>query len=261
MTALELARTGGEATEPTSRRVVRGGVRVAGLGLTALDAARSLRSLRGAADREGARERALVLREASRRVLDLHEIELDVRGPLPLGAAIVASNHVSWLDPLVVASVLPCVPISKADVSGWPVIGSLARELGVVFFSRGDAGSGAQVLRAAASALAHGLSVLNFPEGTTTIGASVLTFRKGLFGLARTANVPVFPAAIAYDPTDLAWVGDAPFLPHYLKLAGGRRARAVLRFGEPLEPAAHPTAADLAAATRERVLELLRERA
>lgn len=257
MTALELVRIRWDG--PDRARLARGGMRVAGLGLATLDAARRLRAVRGAGDREGAHERARVLREASRRVLALHGVELDLFGPVPLGPAIVVANHVSWLDPLVVASVVPCVPISKADVSGWPVIGSVARGLGAVFFTRGDTSSGARVLRAAATALSHGLAVLNFPEGTTTPGSAVLPFRKGLFGLARSANVPVLPAAIAYDPPDLAWVGDAPFLPHYLKLAGRRRARAVLHVGRPIAPDEHPTPAALASAAREDVLALLEE--
>jgi 1-acyl-sn-glycerol-3-phosphate acyltransferase len=254
MTARELARARWERPEPARRWR-----RVAGLGLAAFETARRVRPLRGASDRDGARERARVLRDASRRVLELHGVEVDAQGPLPIGGAIVAANHVSWLDPLVIASVVPCVPISKADVSGWPVVGSLARELGVVFISRGDVRSGARVLRAAATALAHGLPVLNFPEGTTTFGTSVLPFRKGLFGLARSMGVPVFPAAIVYDPRDLAWVGDAPFLPHYLDLVGRPRARAVLRFSEALAPATYATVADLACAARERVMALVRE--
>jgi 1-acyl-sn-glycerol-3-phosphate acyltransferase len=173
-------------------------VRVAGLGLTTLATAGRLRTLRSMNDREGARERALVLRDAARRVLELHGVELEVDGPLPLGPAVLASNHLSWLDPLVVASIVPCVPISKADLSGWPVFGTIARELGVLFITRGDPRSGVRLLRAAESALVQGIPVLNFPEGTTTPGETVLPFRKGLFGVARTLDVPVVPVAIRY---------------------------------------------------------------
>jgi lyso-ornithine lipid O-acyltransferase len=167
---------------------------------------------------------------------------------------------VSWLDPLVVASLLPCVPISKLDLSGWPVIGSIARDLGVVFVSRGDALSGLRVLRRAEAALAHGLPVLNFPEGTTSTGESVLPFRKGLFGIARTARVPVVPIAIAYDPPELAWVGDDSFLPHWLQLAGARRARAFVRLGPPISLPAHARALDVARAAHAEVSRLLQDR-
>ena len=87
--------------------------------------------------------------------------------------------------------------IAKADVSRWPLVGTLARELGVIFVTRGDAGSGARVLQAARAALESGLRVLELPEGTTTPGGTVLPFRTGLFGVARIADVPVVPESLS----------------------------------------------------------------
>jgi 1-acyl-sn-glycerol-3-phosphate acyltransferase len=170
---------------------------------------------------------------------------------------LIASNHVSWLDPVVLCGLVPCVPISKLDVAAWPIVGALARELGVLFVERGDGHSGMTVLRGAARALEDGLAVLNFPEGTTTRGETVLPFRTALFSVAHSANAPVVPIAISYDPPELAWVGEERFLPHYLRLAAGRRARAIVRFGVPLPARAHADGAALAAAAREAVARLL----
>jgi len=255
----DLVRLASVVRDPTSRRVARAGARLAGLGLTTLETAGRVRALPSAASQEGARERALVLRDAARRVLDLHGIEVESQGPLPLGPVILAANHVSWLDPLVVASLLPCAPVSKLDVASWPVIGTIARELGVVFVCRSDPASGARALVTAAGTLAHGVSVLNFPEGTTTDGADVLPFRPGMFGVAVRARVPVVPVALAYDPPSLAWVGDATFLPHYLTLATRRAARAIVRLGTPLVPAPGARARELAQAIRSQVVDLLKE--
>jgi 1-acyl-sn-glycerol-3-phosphate acyltransferase len=162
---------------------------------------------------------------------------------------------VSWLDPLVVASAVDCVPVSKSDVAGWPLVGRFASAFGVLFVDRGDVGGGIRVLRQAARALAGGLCVLNFPEGTTTAGDRVLPFSRGLFGLAARAGVPVVPVALAYAPRDLAWTGQATFLPHYLRLAAGGAARARVRFGAPLPPGR--PAAVLAGDAREAVAALL----
>jgi hypothetical protein len=52
-------------------------------------------------------------------------------------------------------------------------------------------------------------------------------------------------------------VGEDTFLPHWLALAASRRARAQLRFGEPIAPAAHGSAGDLARAARDEVARLL----
>ncbi|HVI94210.1 MAG TPA: lysophospholipid acyltransferase family protein [Anaeromyxobacter sp.] len=249
-----------EAVGRAQGRLARAGARVAGLGLTTLATGVRLRRLGDdASTRDGARERARMLRDVARRVLDLHGVAVDSGGVFPLGPAVLVSNHVSWLDPIVVASQLPCVPVSKLDVARWPVIGTIARELGVVFVSRGDARSGARALLAAGAALEHELSVLNFPEGTTTDGASVLPFRPGMFGLAIRAGVPLVPLAIAYDPPSLAWVGDATFLPHYLGLAGGRGARATVRIGAPLTAAPDANAREVAREAHAQVAQLLQE--
>lgn len=247
------------APEPAHERLGRAGARVARLGMMTWATSRRLRLLRGAAGGDGARERALVLRDVARRALELHGIALEATGPVPLGPALLVSNHVSWLDPLVVASLVPCVPISKLDLAGWPVVGGLARELGVVFVARGDARSGLRVLRGAEAALAQGLPVLNFPEGTTTTGDRVLPFRKGLFGVARAAGVPVVPLAIRYDPPGLAWVGEDAFLPHWLGLAATRRSRAQVRLGAALAVDPGAGAPELARAAHAAVVALLAE--
>jgi 1-acyl-sn-glycerol-3-phosphate acyltransferase len=164
---------------------------------------------------------------------------------------------VSYLDPIVIGGLVPCVPISKLDVSAWPVVGGFARDLGVLFVERGRAHSGMRTLRNAARSLADGVSVLNFPEGTTTRGDRVLPFREGLFAIARSVGVPVVPVAVTYEPQDLAWVDAQTFVPHYLRLAGSMRALAFVRFGAPLQTWAFATAGALAAAAREEVESLI----
>jgi hypothetical protein len=172
---LELVRVRWDAPDGPAERATRVGARVAGLGITTLAAAERLRRLRASNLRDGARERALVLRDVARRALHLHGVELTVQGALPLGAALLASNHVSWLDPLVVASLLPCVPISKLDVSGWPVVGSLARELGVVFTERGNPHSGLRVLRTAEVASSReALRLVRALAGVNLVGMDVV---------------------------------------------------------------------------------------
>jgi 1-acyl-sn-glycerol-3-phosphate acyltransferase len=235
----------------------RAGGRIARTGVTALGAAARLRQLDRRDSAALRRERAFFLRDLFRRVAALHGIEVRGEGFMPVGPALLASNHVSYLDPIVVGSLVPCVPISKVDVSAWPVIGGFARDLGVLFVDRGNGHSGMRVLRDAARTLADGVSVLNFPEGTTTAGDRVLRFREGLFAVARSAGAPVVPVAISYDPPDLAWVDAQTFVPHYLRLAGSARARAYVRFGAPLAPRTYASGAALASAARDAVQALL----
>lgn len=235
--------------------LARAGTRVLATGATAAAVAVRARRVR----RDGGRrvDQAALLAEGARRTLRAYGVRVEAEGALPPGPAILACNHVSWLDPLVVAAQVPCAPVSKLDVRGWPVFGPLAGRLGVIFHARGSSASGLRVLREVEAALAAGVPVLNFPEGTTTDGREVLRFKKGLFGVAIRLGVPVVPVALRYDPADLAWTGDATFVPHWLRLASRARSRARLRLGAPLAPAPTDDAQAVAAEARARVAALL----
>jgi 1-acyl-sn-glycerol-3-phosphate acyltransferase len=163
------------------------------------------------------RERALALQEASVGVLARAGLAVEVRGEPPRGPAVLVSNHLSWFDPLVVATMVPLTAVAKDDVAAWPVIGARARGLGVVFVDRLDAHDGVRALLEARRSLEAGVSVLNFPEGTTTHGDMVLPFRRGIFGLARLAGVPVVPVRLEVD-RGLTWAGPDPLFPHLWRL-------------------------------------------
>lgn len=225
---------------------------------TAVLSAQVASRLRGSEARDGG-VRARLLQEAAAEALRTHGIEVRARGSFPSGPALVVANHVSWIDPLALLARFPCAPVSKAAIARWPVFGSLSAAGGALFLARGDAASGARVLRAMLRSFERGVSVLNFPEGTTTSGSEVLPFQVGSFGAARIARVPVVPVALRYQPSDLAWTGDASFVPHYLKVASRESSVLSLRIGEPLHPTGCPSDLELARRAREAIRRALRE--
>jgi 1-acyl-sn-glycerol-3-phosphate acyltransferase len=170
----------------------------------------------------------------ARAILYGHGVDVRSYGPVPRDPVLLVANHVSYLDPLVVSALVPCVSIAKGETREWPLIGPGLRALGVVFVRRGDAYSGALALRRAWRALRSGTTVLNFPEGTTGDGRIVGSFQRGAFGLARLARVPVVPLRIDYDDDRVPWFGGQTFAPHYWRLAGTSRVVARVRFAEPL---------------------------
>jgi len=167
---------------------------------------------------------------------------------------------VSYLDPLVVSSVAPCISIAKDETESWPLIGRGLRSLGVLFVRRGDAYSGARALRRARRALGQGAIVLNFPEGTTSDGRTVGPFRRGIFGLARLAGVPIVPLHVAYDHPGVPWYGGQTLAPHYLRLARVPRVEARVRFAAPVFAAPSEDPFMTAARTREIVSALAGQR-
>jgi 1-acyl-sn-glycerol-3-phosphate acyltransferase len=99
--------------------------------------------------------------------------------------------------------------------------------------------------------------VLGFPEGTTTQGNQLLAFRRGLFGVARLADVPVVPIALAYASPDVAWVGSDWFLPHYIKTAMRKETLVSVRVGAPISPRHVDSAEALSDAARTRIGQML----
>ncbi len=203
------------------------------------------------------RDRAEWLHEASHRVGDRLGLRLQVRGPVPQGAALLVANHMSYLDPIAIAQALPTGAVAKAELAGWPWLGSAIEQLGVVFVRRGHPASGATALLKAMRILTAGLPVLVFPEGTTTFGQDVLPFQRGAFGVAQLMGVPVVPIALRYSLVDACWVGDAAFLPHFFKLHRHRRLDVEVVFGAPIDPSRGADPSSIGKAARSQIQSVL----
>lgn len=205
-------------------------------------------------------DRAERLSAIFQRLCAVHRFETQVAGDLPAGPCVLVANHLSYLDPVLIASAVPCAPVAKGEVGRWPVIGDGAKQFGVILVEREDLGSRVVALRRALRALRTGTAVLNFPEGTTTDGSGeLLPFQRGIFGIALRAKVPVIPIGVDFGQADLTWTGDATFMPHYWRTAGRPDTRITLRFGKPIcTTAGFQNAHELAEYARERVNRLRR---
>jgi 1-acyl-sn-glycerol-3-phosphate acyltransferase len=153
----------------------------------------------------------------------------------------VVSNHLSYLDILIISAAMPCFFVSKAEVSGWPFFGKAARSGGTIFLDRSSQASAMSVAEQMSERLSLPIPVpvLLFPEGTSTDGAQLLRFHSRLIDPATTAGVPITAAGIRYvieggvEERELCWYGDEEFLPHLWKVLGVAGFFAELRFGEP----------------------------
>ncbi|GAA2880862.1 lysophospholipid acyltransferase family protein [Streptosporangium fragile] len=132
----------------------------------------------------------------------------------PAAPPLIVGNHVSWLDPLVMAAAWPCRLLAKRDVLRWPLIGVLAAAAGVLFIDRERLLALPGAVDRMAAALAGGHPVAAFPEGTTWCGREMGAFRPAVFQAALDAGAPVRPVALRYlgpagvPATGSAFVGD-----------------------------------------------------
>lgn len=160
-----------------------------------------------------------------RRFLRIMGVEIETIGPRPVGSCLVAANHVSWLDIIILGALLDAAFVSKAEISQWPVIGHFARRTGTVFLPRG-AGRTQEATQRLAGALNAGRAVILFPEGTTSDTFLPDRFYPRLFAGAIEANSPVQPVALHYLPTNrqtghhplAPWVDDASLPSHFRRL-------------------------------------------
>ncbi len=162
---------------------------------------------------------------------------IEARRPL-----MIAANHISWKDILVLGAVLDVVYIAKAEVKDWPVFGTLARLQRSIFVKREERRNTGNQVSEIAERLAGGEVVVLFPEGTTSDGNRLMEFKSSLFGAAASAvphspqgKVYVQPVAIAYTGVHgmpmgrfhrplAAWPGDIELVPH---LSGILKAGAI----------------------------------
>lgn len=182
-------------------------------------------------------------RDVCAALVDIHGLRLRIAGAAPEGPSIIVANHLGYLDPLILSALVPCAPIAKREAARWPLIGPTLARLGLNFVERGDPASGAAALRRARRALDAGVSVLVFPEGTTTRGDRVLPFHRGIFGLAHRLGVPVVPVAMRFTDPACCWVGDDPFIGHYWRMARAPRIPVRIDFGAPERITGHATLA------------------
>lgn len=126
-------------------------------------------------------------------------VRLVVHGTPPAtGPVLLVSNHISWLDIVVLHAARHCRFVSKSDVQGWPLVGRLATGAGTLYVERRSRRDAMRVVHAMAQALRDGDILAIFPEGTTGDGDVLLPFHANLLQAAISTNVPVQPVALRF---------------------------------------------------------------
>jgi len=175
-------------------------------------------------------------------VIALDRFDLHVRGieKLPkTGPYIICSNHQSYLDPLILASILPgevfdkVFAVGTSEIFGKGFMLRLARSLRVVVVDP-DANL-IPAMRAGAFGLRQGRPLILYPEGERSIDGTPKIFKKGAAILSIHMQVPIVPVAIEglYE----AWPRNQPF-------QGFTRLKIV--FGNPIVPPPESEASEAA---------------
>jgi 1-acyl-sn-glycerol-3-phosphate acyltransferase len=177
---------------------------------------------------------------------------------------VFVSNHSSWLDIAVLGGTLEACFIAKREIARWPVINLVARLGRTVFVDRRRASTGRE-RDGMRERLAAGDNLILFPEGTTSDGSRVLSFRSAFFSVAERPVSPgglpplVQPVSVVYDrisylPTGrasrtlFAWYGDMDLGPHVWRVAQHLGLRATMLVHAPMDPSDFASRKELAKA-------------
>lgn len=186
-------------------------------------------------------------------------IRVQVLGARPTAPFMLVTNHLSYIDIVVLGANLEAVFLARHDIATWPVIGWAAERLGTVFINRRDFGDLQSVNATIHGVLERGDGVVLFPEGTSTDGRQVGPFRSPVLEPAAALQLPVAYGALSYatppgEPPakdSVCWWGDAEFAPHFWAMLHIAAIDAPLAFGP--DRVAHTDRKALAAALHERV--------
>jgi len=146
--------------------------------------------------------------------LDLFDLKVSGIEKLPKsGSYLLCSNHQSYLDPVILGSVLPAelfrrlFAVGTSEIFGEGLMRRLARSLNVVVVDP-DANL-VSAMRAGAFGLRHGKVLILYPEGERSIDGTPRIFKKGAAILSTHLQAPIVPIAIEgfYD----AWPRNKPF--------------------------------------------------
>ncbi len=140
----------------------------------------------------------------------------------------IIGNHLSYLDVILIGCKKAGLFVGKKEVRYWPLLGQLAWLAGTIFVDRSKKGPTADrpYIGQIAKYLRQDLTILVFPEGTSSNGENVLPFKKTIFSSPILAETPILPVTIRYvsvnkepfgpDNRDLVtWHSDMTFVDHF----------------------------------------------
>jgi 1-acyl-sn-glycerol-3-phosphate acyltransferase len=150
-------------------------------------------------------------------------------GQLERGGYVIISNHVGYIDGIVLGALFPVVFVSKREVKSWPVIGQWTTLCGTIFINRQRKSLVSLTIKEIRRKLKQEANILLFPEGAATNGERMLPFQTAPLAAPLRSRSIIVPVTLAYTGIDEQPVSaanrdliycydDMEFLPHFWKL-------------------------------------------
>ncbi len=146
-----------------------------------------------------------------------------VNRPSPEEKSLIVSNHMGFIDILLLASQSPVLFVTSNEMRETPFLGLLTEMAGCIYVERRSRTKILDELQNIVRALKEGFAVVLYPEATSTNGEQVLPFKKTLMMAAAHAEVPIQPVVVNFLSVNgeeftlkwrdhLCWYGDITFI-------------------------------------------------
>lgn len=167
-------------------------------------------------------------------------VTIEIEGKPPEPPFFLVSNHLSYIDVPVYYYALKSTFVAKSEIKHWPVVGPMARTLGIIFIDRKRKRDVHRVNTIIADKINIHQGVVLFPEGGTSPGDEIMPFRPSLLQHPVEANFNVHYAVIRYETGEkdqpardtVAWWQDISLMEHFIGLASNRSITATVTFGQ-----------------------------
>ncbi len=187
--------------------------------------------------------------------------------------ALLVSNHRSYLDVLVIGSLVNTFMVGRSAVRDWPILGPGGAMAGIIYLDRSSQVARKRVRAEVRNRLLDGYYVLNFAEGVAQARMKLAPFKPGMFRAIAGLDLAIYPITLIYPPDlGIEWEpggnleamsrgdreqgeGDRKSLiEHVTDLLTNKELKVSVHFGDPIECSGFAGGDALMTATRERML-------
>lgn len=178
-------------------------------------------------------------------LLAAFNLRVSCHGDIPsqniqLTTAMFVANHISWSDIHAINSIIPLRFIAKSEIRNWPIFGYLVSRANTLFIDRNKKRDAKRTIDIAIQSLQAGDNLCLFPEGTTTNGTVVQSFKSSLIQAAIEAKASIHPVAIRYPHPDggintsVAYAGETTLMESMQKILSQKQPMVELHFLQPM---------------------------
>ena len=205
--------------------------------------------------------RQMIFGAWARSFVRISKMRIEIVGVPPTAPFFLVTNHLSYTDVPAIRAIVNGVFVAKSEVGQWFLAGRICRDMGTIFINRMNRRdiprAGAEIIKR----FEQGEGVIVFPEGTSTVGETVLPFNSSFFEFAARAQLPVSYASITYaTPSNVpkatetvSWWDEKTFGEHLWYLFQAREYTATIHFGD--APVKSENRKELARILQEKVAE------